>query len=302
MSGLTVTNDYHFISVSRLSDRDSIAPNWWRILISGRSMNGSIVRVFSVTAPSIVGRYFFKVFTDGVSIGATNFPTLVVSADINPAYISGTVLDGCRDSSRYGIRFTLKILKEEELLQRVSHLRVEELLLKPSSTRVRRVDILCTVWRLVHISSSPPLQAISTATRPEPVSVVRGQSLDGADIFVCPSPRLEGIVWSKCSGLLEPWGGIAESCSRRWRSAGSGPRIRSMPFVVLVHPIFFNTIQEWINGIFSQHQHPARLDLEERLPMIMSQHIYALGGDSTIFWSYDTRNNQPQGLWQVTEQ
>ncbi len=102
----SITNDYRYISLSTLSDRDPIAPNWYRILVSNGtsriSVGSHFIRVFNVTAPGIVGRYFFKIFTDGASIGARNFPTVVVSADINPAYISGTVLDGSRDLSRYG--------------------------------------------------------------------------------------------------------------------------------------------------------------------------------------------------------
>jgi len=81
----SITNDYGSISMSGTSVRVSGE-------VSNKTCN--IIRVFNVTAPSIVGQYFFKVFTDGVSIGAKNFPALVVSADINPAYISGTVLDG----------------------------------------------------------------------------------------------------------------------------------------------------------------------------------------------------------------
>ncbi|MEM2841576.1 MAG: hypothetical protein QXN62_08480, partial [Candidatus Bathyarchaeia archaeon] len=101
----SVTNDYRFISISRLSERDPVAPSWFRVTVSNGSSGiwpGShIVRLFNVTAPSIVGRYFFKIFIDGFSIGARNFPTLVVSADPNPAYISGTVLDCSSNFFRY---------------------------------------------------------------------------------------------------------------------------------------------------------------------------------------------------------
>ncbi|MGC8961279.1 MAG: carboxypeptidase-like regulatory domain-containing protein, partial [Candidatus Bathyarchaeia archaeon] len=102
----SVTNDYNYVSLSTLSNRDPIAPNWQRILVSngtgGIAPGSHFIRVFNVSAPSIVGQYFFKIYVDGASIGAKNFPTVVVSADPNPAYISGTVLDGSTDPLRYG--------------------------------------------------------------------------------------------------------------------------------------------------------------------------------------------------------
>jgi len=97
-----VTNNYGNIRVTKASSSDGVAPNWYRISITSGTQGiepGSYsVRIFNVTAPSIVGRYFFKVLTNGTSIGAKNFPSVVVSADPNPAYVSGTI--------RYGGRLT----------------------------------------------------------------------------------------------------------------------------------------------------------------------------------------------------
>ena len=103
----SITNDYRFISLSTLSSRDPIAPSWFRVQVrngtSSINPGSHFIRLFNVTAPSIVGKYFFKVFIDGNSIGASNFPILVVSADPNPAYISGTVIDCSSNLFRYTI-------------------------------------------------------------------------------------------------------------------------------------------------------------------------------------------------------
>ena len=121
-AGLTLSNtwtsftnnyDPHFISVSRLSSSDQIGPNWWKISLSNITVTNSpssysaplvghrifianqaqYIRLFQVTSPSIAGRYFFKAFINGKSIGAENFPTIVVKASRDPAYISGVLRD-----------------------------------------------------------------------------------------------------------------------------------------------------------------------------------------------------------------
>src|SRR5208337_2465677 len=103
------TNDYNpnSLRLLQVGSTDSVAPNWWEIQIQnirvtldrsndpsqGDFVKGTTqyVRLFAVTSPSIAGRYFFKVFLNGTSIGAKNFPTLVVKASKDPAYISGVL-------------------------------------------------------------------------------------------------------------------------------------------------------------------------------------------------------------------
>ena len=295
------TNDYHFISVTRLSDRDSIAPNWWRILVSSRtSINGSIIRVFNVTAPSIVGRYFFKVFTDGFSIGATNFPTLVVSADINPAYISGTVLDGSRDSSRYGHPIQLEDSQggrvvAEGVTPEGRRVVAQAFFNVSAIGRYTLYGLAPGTYRLIASAAG-----YSNSTRAESVSVVAGQSFEGVDIFVCPSPKLEGIVWSKCSGLLEPWGAIAE-----YPPPGDGAAlvvaqglIYALRGVETSNFLQYNPeVNEW--NFFP----PSTLGTVGAGGALAysdsTRSIYALGGGNTAnFWGYDT-SNQPQGSWQA---
>jgi hypothetical protein len=49
------------------------------------------VRLFNLGAPEIAGLYHFKIYVDGVSIGAGNFPFVIVKSELNPAWIEATV-------------------------------------------------------------------------------------------------------------------------------------------------------------------------------------------------------------------
>lgn len=207
----SVTNDYRFISLSKLGDRDAIAPNWWRVLVSNGTsiVPGSyFVKVFNVTAPSIVGRYFFKIFTDGTSIGAENFPTLVVSADPNPAYIDGTVRDGGSDSAYYGQPVRLadseggRVVAEG--ITTDGRIVVAQAFFNSSAAgQYTLYGLAPGTYRLTASAAG-----YHNTTRSELVEVTAGQSLS-LDLYVIPSPIFRGIVWSKCNGLLEPWGALS---------------------------------------------------------------------------------------------
>jgi len=134
------TNNYDstIIRLSRQSSADEIGPNWWEVSLQnafnvtctplladptrhvflayptcpGLSLPSpgityrtkpQYIRLFDVTSPTTAGRYFFKAFINGNSIGADNFPTLVVKASKDPATISGTLRDlGNRNPFRAG--------------------------------------------------------------------------------------------------------------------------------------------------------------------------------------------------------
>ena len=97
----SITNDYNLISMNKLGSNDPIGPSWWSVRITSYIAPGNYtVRLFNVQAPEVCGRYFVKVFIDGKSIGAENFPTIVVKGGLYPAYISGRVLNA--DNGQYG--------------------------------------------------------------------------------------------------------------------------------------------------------------------------------------------------------
>ncbi len=230
------TNNYdpNSIQVSRQSSSDQIGPSWWRVSIYNITVTRSpssytpplvghrifiinlkqYIRLFQVTSPTTAGRYFFKAFINGVSIGAANFPTLVVKASRDPAYISGVLRDlGDRNASRAGQPITYPLL--------------------PNGTGAR---VLATGYDYLGRSVSAQAFLNSTAggnytlfgvapgtynitayaagyiptLRPWTVSVAAAQSLEGVDVYLSDSVLISGTILSKGpDGNLIPWGGLA---------------------------------------------------------------------------------------------
>jgi hypothetical protein len=101
-----ITNDYEFITTSHRSAYDAISPYSMRVDIgfddwSAHSltiMPGVYhIRFFDIAAPKVAGLYHFKVYffsptvPNGASIGAGNYPLVVVKSELNPAWIAVTV-------------------------------------------------------------------------------------------------------------------------------------------------------------------------------------------------------------------
>jgi len=98
-----ITNDYSYISVRVLGVDDPIAPDWQLVEIGRLPVPGSLlpsflivpglyhVRLFQMRAPFAGGLYHFKIYVNGVSIGAGNFPITIVKSSLNPAYVTGLV-------------------------------------------------------------------------------------------------------------------------------------------------------------------------------------------------------------------
>jgi len=236
-SGITTSNvwtsytnnyDSHILRVSRLSSADQVGPNWWEITVSnlfltkppnsGNPENETFlanqtqyIRLFQVTSPTTAGRYFFKASINGTSIGPQNFPTIVVKASRDPAYISGVLRDsGDRNASRAGQPITL-----------------------PNGTGAR---VLATGFDYLGRSVSAQAFLNSTAggyytlfgvapgtynitayaagylptVRPWTVSVAAAQSLEGVDVYLYESVIVSGTVLSKSpEGNLIPWGTLS---------------------------------------------------------------------------------------------
>ncbi|MEM2530279.1 MAG: hypothetical protein QXL32_04055 [Candidatus Bathyarchaeia archaeon] len=301
-----ITNDYRFISLSRLSDRDPIAPGWRRVLVSserGIPPGSHFIRIFNVTAPSIVGRYFFKIYVDGASIGAENFPTLVVSADPNPAYISGTVLDGGRDPTRYGRPIRLEEgqggMVIAEGVTRDGRVIVAQAFFNSSANgRYTLYGLAPGIYRLTASAAG-----YYNATKPEPVAVLAGQSLEGIDLHVSPSPRIEGIVWSKCGGFPCEWGSIGRRPGPMGGAAlvyvGSGV----LPGCDLIYAFRGGNSTDFFRyDAISDKWEPKRsapgpVGPGGSLAFDGIQYIYALqGGGSRAFWRYDIVEDEWEAL------
>ncbi|MEM2226279.1 MAG: carboxypeptidase-like regulatory domain-containing protein [Candidatus Bathyarchaeia archaeon] len=223
------TNDYNLISIRIMDSWDVRAPGWWRVRVSNvtspkseREEYGLALRLFNLTAPSVAGRYFFKVFlNETISIGAKNFPTVVVEADINPAYISGTVRYGGPDPKRYGEPLD----KPGKVLARG---------LTPDGRRVEAVAYFnetakgaYTLYGLAEGTYNLTFSAsgFPPVTLDRPISVHRGQSLEGIDAYIGEGLIANITVWSKCRGRPIPWGDklpiAAELLDMSFRSVAS---------------------------------------------------------------------------------
>ena len=238
------TNDYnpYSISLSQAQSNDPIAPGWWRLsvnnltivrqdlpsLASKRQFKANLtqyIRVFNVTSPPIAGRYFFKAFIavytasglETFSIGAGNFPTLVVKAGLNPAYISGVVRYGGRSHpSLYGEPLDARkhpdgtILLPEGCGGRVyargitGDGRIVEAQAYFNASAGGRYTLYGLEEGTYNITAQAAGYLSKTLARE--VSVRAGQSLEDVDIYLEEALEVVGVVYSK-HGLGEaPWG------------------------------------------------------------------------------------------------
>jgi len=196
-----VTNNYGDIGISRTSVSVSNGT-------SGIRPGNYSVRIFDVTAPSIVGRYFFKVFTGGDSIGAMNFPSVVVSADPNPAYISGNVrYGGYLDASCYGLPI-------DGLLSGTEGGKVQATGITPDGRIVLGQAFFnsssseYTLYGLAagHYRLNATAAGFAPAELPYEIALMPGQSMEGVDIFVKRSPILSVVALSRWRKQPWPWG------------------------------------------------------------------------------------------------
>jgi|GEM_PF-1637360 len=219
----SVTNDYRNVQVQKLRYNDTIAPLWYRIDVRNQtgdpyspnliSKGTHYVRVLDIQAPQICGRYFFKIFTQSStydtpsSIGSGNFPTVVVSSSLNPAYISGRLL-ACQRGYDYYYYVGRPISASGKVT-------VEGI-----------TDLGATVKGMAYVNSSAQgnytiygLEAgiynvTASAEGYPPVKLSRqvnvrpSQSLEGIDIYLCRGANITGIVWSKCELGPIRWGNL----------------------------------------------------------------------------------------------
>jgi len=228
------TNDYdpNSLSLSRGGGSDQIGPNWWRVSVrniivtanlgfvasrSNLTANGvfetnktQYVRLFQVTSPSIAGRYFFKAFLNGTSIGPDNFPTLVVEGTNDPAYISGTLRDiGYSNSSEagkpvnippgYGARVVATGI---DYLGRTAT--AQTFINSTAEGQYTLFGLAAGTYNLTaYVAGYVP------TIRPLRVSVLPAQSLENIDIYLPRSANVTGVVFSRTGdGVPLRWGSL----------------------------------------------------------------------------------------------
>jgi hypothetical protein len=190
--------------MDKLGSNDPIGPSWWSVRITSFNISGShVVKLFNVRAPDVCGRYFVKVFTNGTSIGAENFPTIVVKGGLYPAYISGRVLNA--NNGQYGepVGVAGKVVAEGktalgEAIQAQAYF---------SASANGAYTIYGLAAGTYNLTASAAGFVPETLDRT--VSVDAGQSLEGVDIYVYPSATISGTICSKCGVGAIPWGNAA---------------------------------------------------------------------------------------------
>ena len=166
------------------------------------------IRLFQVTSPSIAGRYFFKAFINGKSIGAKNFPTIVVKASRDPAYISGVLRDsGEHNASLIGQ--PIQLINEtgaQVLANGIDYLgRRVSAQTFINSTAIGSYTLFGVAPGTYNITAYAAGYIPTTLLRT--VSVGPAQSLEGVDIYMTRSVRITGTVLSKSAeGSPIPWG------------------------------------------------------------------------------------------------
>ena len=196
----SITNDYKHVSIVKLKQTDPIGPLWWNVAIADLTIpTGSyIVKLFDIKSPDVCGRYFMKVFIDGESIGSDNFPTVVVECDLNPAYISGRVLDG--RGRGLPVDVSGKVIAEgTTALGRT--VKAQAYFDGTANGSYGLYGLASGTYRLTASAAGFPLTAMDTL-----VSVGAGQSLEGIDVDVYAGPTISGTVASKCGLGLIAWG------------------------------------------------------------------------------------------------
>jgi len=92
-----ITDDYEFIWTATRSAYDIIDPYSIRLTIGADDWSANTltivpgtyhIRLFDLAAPMVAGMYHFKIYVDGVSIGAGNYPIMIVKSELNPAWVS----------------------------------------------------------------------------------------------------------------------------------------------------------------------------------------------------------------------
>jgi len=202
-----VTNDYGNIAISKVSSSDKIAPNWYRVSVTNETamkQGNYSIRIFDVTAPSIVGRYFFKILTNGTAIHPSDFPSVVVSADPNPAYISGTVRYGGKMADyTYGVPIALQ--KDEGGKVCAVGVTAEGRLVIGRAFFDRNANY--TLYGLApgRYTLNATAAGYASGEFPYQISLKAGQSMEGIDISLEHSPITVVVALSRRMKQPEPW-------------------------------------------------------------------------------------------------
>lgn len=238
----TLTNDYSGISVTTLDMNDRYAPGWTlvRIVPDGNNNGGVSItgatsflnftskgewyyaRINGVTAPSIAGKYFFKMFLGGNGasgacsgcqpdywVPTANWPVMLVKGETDPAIIYGTIFYGGYNQSLYGKPIELAGMVKAVMTTKLDPY-TGNTMTGPltnavgyfNSTAMGHYEVEGVapgVYDIYASAAGYPDQLIATGVR-----VLKGQSLllNG---YLNPGVVIQGNVYTKHGFGEEPW-------------------------------------------------------------------------------------------------
>jgi hypothetical protein len=239
----TVTNNYAQILKYTTSVFDRYVPGWTLVrLISDTQHDIEFtpfgewyyVRINGVTAPTVAGKYFFKMFLRGGATGdywvpTENWPVLLVKGELDPAIITGTVRYGGYNSTLYGqpmkeagkVTAVMKTKLDPYTNQAIVDCTaasnplavgcvnavayfngttvVNDIAVSGSNGHYELEGVAPGVYDIYASAAGYPEDLIATD-----VQVLKGQSLH-FDGYLNPGPVIHGNVYSKHAFGAEPW-------------------------------------------------------------------------------------------------
>jgi hypothetical protein len=293
------TNNYNPNSLSLGSGDSNIGPNWSRISVKNLTVTSTethvasrifkanqtqYVRAFKVTSPSIAGRYFFKVFINGTSIGAGNFPTVVAKASRDPAYISGTLRDlGSTNPSLAGQPISISngtgariLATGRDYLGR--SVAAQAFINDTAQGQFTLFGVAPGTYNLTAYAAG-----YVPTTSPARVSVLATQSLEGVSINMRRSVNITGTVWSiGGDGEHVPWASVNRSAIRIEiltldGAAAASTRVPYSPFLSI--PATATSFD------FSMQY---QVGLDGRIPQDSAGYTSGLAAGDYLLWAYST--------------
>jgi hypothetical protein len=263
----SITNDYACIATGQFASDHDVAPGWWYIMVTAETVpdhadqgflyppnmdpyldrqarTGDFAGCYSVStgnlkAPSCAGKYFFKIFVDQdgtyvESVPSENYPVLLVKGELDPGYIEGRVLY-C-GSYYYGYFYGSPITKAGRVIAEGTAL--DPVTNAPLDRKVCAVGYFnATANGHYEIEGLAPgvytltaeAAGFPPATLATQITVKRGQSLHGIDIYVCPGAKIQLKVNSKCPTGAVPW---PENYAINWTAWEDGIHTASVVFPI----------------------------------------------------------------------
>jgi hypothetical protein len=234
----TLTNNYANILKYTASSFDRYVPGWTIIRIIADPQHlieftpegqWYYVRVNGVTAPSVAGKYFFKMFFRGGDspdywVPTANWPVLLVKAELDPAIITGTIRYGGYNSTLYGNPMREAGMVWAKMTTKTDPYTGGTVATCPDHTSPTEAfdhssgcydawgffnstaqghfeveGVAPGVYDLYAEAAGYPLDLIASG-----VTVLKGQSLH-FDGYLNPGPVIHGNVYSKHAFGAEPW-------------------------------------------------------------------------------------------------